>query len=258
MDPARTVTLTTSDGVAIAGDYWPADGAGIAYVVAHGFTGSRSIPRVRRISIQLAGTAAAVLAFDFRGHGGSGGYSTVGDLEVHDLTAAVEFLRAEGHTHVAVLGWSMGGSVALRYAGLGGDVDAVVSVSSPGHWWERGTAPMRLVHWAAETRLGRLTTRLATHTRLGGTGWAELPQSPVEVVAAIAPRPLLIVHGDADRYFPIRHAEALVAAAGGTAEFWREQGMGHAESATTPALVERIDQWVRAALDSTATQRLRR
>jgi pimeloyl-ACP methyl ester carboxylesterase len=169
----------------------------------------------------------------------------------------VAFLRAEGHAPVAVLGWSMGGSVALRHAGLGGDVDAVVSVSSPGHWWERGTSPMRLVHWAAETRLGRLTTRLATHTRLGAAGWDELPQSPVELVAAIAPRPLLIVHGDADRYFPIRHAEALAAAAGGAAEFWREAGMGHAESATTPALIERIDRWTRAALDSTAKERLR-
>ena len=257
MDPARTVTLTTSDGVAIACDYWPAGESELAYVVAHGFTGSRSIPRVRRISTQLADTGAAVLSLDFRGHGGSGGYSTVGDLEVHDLTAAVSFLRSEGYPTVVVLGWSMGGSVALRHAGLGGDVDGVVSVSSPGHWWERGTPPMRLVHWAAETRLGRLATRLATRTRLGTTGWEELPQSPVEVVAQIAPRPLLIVHGDADRYFPIRHAEALVAAAEGSAEFWRELGMGHAESATTPELIGRIDRWARAALDSTAKERLR-
>ena len=119
-----------------------------------------------------------------------------------DLAAAVAFLRAEGHRAVAVLGWSMGGSVVLRHAGLGGDVDAVVSISSPGHWWERGTGPMRLVHWAVETRLGRLVTRLATRTRVAA-GWAQLPESPVEVVAAIAPRPLLIVHGDADHYFPV-------------------------------------------------------
>jgi len=34
---SQTVAFTTSDGVAIAGDYWP--GAGLAYVVAHGSTG---------------------------------------------------------------------------------------------------------------------------------------------------------------------------------------------------------------------------
>jgi fermentation-respiration switch protein FrsA (DUF1100 family) len=76
------------------------------------------------------------------------------------------------------------------------------------------------------------------------------------VVAAIAPRPLLIVHGDADHYFPIHHGEALAAAAAGS-EFWMEAGMGHAESATTPALIERVDAWVRQALDSTVCPRLR-
>jgi pimeloyl-ACP methyl ester carboxylesterase len=245
--PAHLVRLTTSDGVAIAADHWPADSA-LAYIVAHGFTGSSRAPRMRRIAAQLAGTGAAVLALDFRGHGRSGGRSTLGDLEVHDVAAAVAFLRAAGHQRIALIGWSMGGSVVLRYAGLGGDADAVISISSPGHWWERGTGPMRLVHWAAETRVGRLATRLATGTRLRRAGWLRLPESPVEVVAAIAPRPLLIVHGDADRYFPLRHAQALAAAAA-DAVFWTEAGMGHAESATTPALVGRMDDWVRQALD---------
>jgi pimeloyl-ACP methyl ester carboxylesterase len=281
--PAETVILTTSDGVAIAADYWPGTpgtpgttgtpGSGLAYVVGHGFTGSARIPRVQRISTQLAETGAAVLALDFRGHGRSGGRSTLGELEVHDLAAAVAFLRAAGHRPieghgpvnghgaVAVLGWSMGASVVLRYAGRGGDVDAVVSISSPGHWWERGTTPMRLVHWAVETRAGRLVTRVTTRTRLAGDGWAPLPESPVEVVAGIAPRPLLIVHGDADRYFPVHHGRALAAAAEGSA-YWLEPGMGHAEAATTPELIARIDGWVRSALnspalDSTAACRLR-
>lgn len=244
---AQVVRMTTSDGVVIVARYWPGDGA-LAYVVAHGFTGSSLAPRVQRIAAQLAGTGATVLALDFRGHGRSGGHSTLGDLEVHDVAAAVAFLRQSGHARVALVGWSMGGSVVLRYAGLGGDADAVISISSPGHWWERGTMPMRLVHWAAETRAGRLATRLATRTRLRSREWVELPASPVEVVAGIAPRPLLIIHGDADRYFPLRHAEALVAAAA-DAVLWTEAGMGHAESATTPELITRVDAWVRRALD---------
>ena len=44
-------------------------------------------------------------------------------LAVDDAT----WLRAQGYRRVAVLGWSMGGSVVLRHAGLGGDADAVVS-----------------------------------------------------------------------------------------------------------------------------------
>lgn len=246
MSRPEPVALTTSDGVRIVADYWA--GSGIAYAVAHGFTGSARRAEVRRICDRLAATGATVLALDFRGHGRSGGYSTLGQWEVRDLAAAVEFLRAEGHAAVAAVGWSMGGSVVLRYAGLGGDADAVVSVSSPGHWWERGTKHMRQVHWAAETRAGRLATRLLLRTRLSD-GWLELPESPVEVVGRIAPRPVLIVHGDADHYFPVRHAEVLVAAAP-NAEFWLEAGMGHAESGTSPQLVDRLDGWVRAALGS--------
>jgi pimeloyl-ACP methyl ester carboxylesterase len=55
----------------------------------------------------------------------------------------------------------------------------------------------------------------------------------------------LIVHGDADHYFPVRHVDVLAAAAPDAA-VWVETGMGHAETATTPELMARIGAWVRA------------
>ena len=39
-------------------------------------------------------------------------------------------------------------------------------------------------------------------TRLSPAGWTVVPEAPAEVAGAIAPRPLLIVHGEADHYFP--------------------------------------------------------
>jgi len=167
---------------------------------------------------------------------------------VHDLAAGAAFLRDNGVPTLAVLGWSMGGSIALRYAGLGGDADAIVSISSPGYWFERGTSPMRLIHWAVETRIGRVATRIATRTRLGEQ-WVELPESPVEVVGRIAPTPLLLVHGEQDNFFPRRHAEVLAAAAP-HADLWVEADMGHAETSTSEALIDRIDDWVRSAVIS--------
>src|SRR5689334_13888954 len=129
--PAATVRLTTTDGVTLVADYLDAGGRDLAAVVCHGFTGSARTPAVRAIAHRVAAAGISVLAPDFRGHGRSGGLGTAGDLEVHDVAAAVAWLRARGYEHVAVLGWSMGGSVVLRHAGLGGDADAVVSVSSP-------------------------------------------------------------------------------------------------------------------------------
>lgn len=246
MTTPQTVALTTLDGVSLRARYWASDRRGLGCVVAHGFTGSSGDASVQRICTTLAGGGAAVLAPDLRGHGRSAGLSTAGDLEVRDVAAAVGWLRAAGYQRVAVLGWSMGGSIVLRYAGLGGDADAVVSVSSPGEWYERGTRAMRVVHWLCETRTGRLVCRIGRGTRISPAGWVDVPEPPVDLVGRIAPAPLLIVHGDADHYFPIRHVDVLAAAAP-DATVWVEHGMGHGENATTVELAERIGEWVRAA-----------
>jgi pimeloyl-ACP methyl ester carboxylesterase len=244
------VELRAADGVRLAGRYRAADPPGIGCVVAHGFTGSSRTPAVERICTGLAARGFGVLAPDFRGHGRSGGLGTAGAEEIHDVAAAVARLRAEGYRWVAVLGWSMGGTAVLRHAGLGGDADAVVSVSAPGQWFERGTRPMRLVHWMFESRTGRVVTRLVRRTRISPAGWTTIPEAPAEVAGDIAPRPLLLVHGEDDHYFPRRHVDALRAAAP-TADVWLEPGMGHAEVATTPALVDRIADWLLAARERT-------
>ena len=251
MTTPRDVELRTSDGVRLAARLWDSGDRGPACVVGHGFTGSSRNPHVERICNALAAQGITVLAPDFRGHGRSQGFGTAGADEIHDVAAAVGWLRAAGFRFVAVLGWSMGGTAVLRYAGLGGDADAVVSVSAPGTWFERGTRPMRLVHWMFMSRTGRAATRFLRRTRLSGAGWSTVPAAPAEVAGAIAPRPLLIVHGDDDHYFPAHHVESLAAGAP-AAEVWREPGMGHAEVATTADLLDRIGGWVRAAHERAA------
>jgi pimeloyl-ACP methyl ester carboxylesterase len=246
------IKFSTEDGVQLAARHWDLGRRDVGCVVGHGFTGSSASRYVQAICGSLAAAGLGVLAVDFRGHGRSGGVSTAGANEIHDLAAAVRQLRLLGYQRVAVLGWSMGGSVVLRYTGLGGDADAVVSVSSPGMWFERGTRPMRVVHWMCQTRSGRLATRLARRTRLSSAGWPVVPEAPVEVVGSIRV-PLLLVHGDADAYFPLRHVEALAEAAP-TATLWIERGMGHAETATTPELTARIGRWVRDAVAAVPAQ----
>lgn len=197
----------------------------------------------------------AVVTFSFRGHGASGGRSTVGDREVLDLAAAVRWARELGHTRVATVGFSMGGSVVLRHAALYGSAgpkheertdavsDAVVSVSAPARWYYRGTAPMRRVHWLVTRPEGRLVGRYGLRTRIHHRDWNPVPLSPVEAVPRIAPTPLLIVHGDRDGYFPVDHPRMLAEAAGDAGELWLEPGMGHAEHASDDELLRRIGDW---------------
>jgi pimeloyl-ACP methyl ester carboxylesterase len=81
-------------------------------------------------------------------------------------------------------------------------------------------------------------------TRIAASGWDPWPAPPDALVGRVAPAPLLVVHGDADPYFPLDHARWLVEAARGPAELWVEPGFGHAEAALTPSLVRRVASWV--------------
>ncbi len=243
--PVRTVA---ADGVRLAGVRCPGAGAG-AFVVAHGFTHDTSAPAARRVIAGLA-RHGTVVALDFRGHGRSGGRTSVGRDETLDLDAAVRLARGSSPRPVTVVGFSMGAAVALRHAAIGDEPgDAVASVSAPSRWYIRHTAPMRRVHWLLEHPAGPLVGR-ALGVRLGRP-WPTVPQTPLELMAAIPPRPLLLVHGDADRYFGPDEAIALHRAAGGAGSLWIEPGMGHAETATSPSLIERIATWARAATGGT-------
>ncbi|MEU2025011.1 alpha/beta fold hydrolase [Streptomyces sp. NPDC016469] len=269
--------LRADDGTWIEAVYDPCTGdddGDTAIVVAHGFTGSVDRPAVRR-AVRTFARYAAVVTFSFRGHGRSGGFSTVGDREVLDLAAAVAWARSLGHRRVVTVGFSMGGSVVLRHGALyappaadGGDgadagadggvaehggragartgahADAVVSVSAPARWYYRGTAPMRRLHWMVTRPAGRLVGRYGFRTRIHREAWDPVPLSPVGAAALIAPAPLLIVHGDRDPYFPLDHPRMLAAAAGDAAELWLERGMGHAENAADETLLTRIADWV--------------
>lgn len=233
--------MRATDGVSLAlrvvGDL----SADTVWVVGHGFTNSTAKPTSTVVRRFLAAKGDGVLALDFRGHGLSGGRSSVGRDEHLDLDAAVAEARAAGAGRVVVLGFSMGASVALRHAALGAHrPDVVVSVSSPSRWYIRESSSMRRVQWLAEHPLGRTVGRVLG-VRLGTT-WEEVPPTPLELMDRIAPLPLLLVHGTDDHYFSPQHSEALHRAAG-HGELWIEQGMGHAESGLKPDLLARIHRW---------------
>ncbi|MFI0348853.1 alpha/beta hydrolase [Actinomadura sp. 9N407] len=240
------LSLFTRDGVRIDAGHSPGDG-GLCFVVAHGFTCSWRQPVLRRISAALT-AHGGVIGFDLRGHGRSGGRSTVGDREVLDMEAVVAAARRRGYERVAVIGFSLGAAVAVRHAALCGGIDAIASVSAPARWYYRDTVPMRRIHWVIERRMGRLAVRLARGTRVAPKGWNPVPEAPHEVVSRIAPVPLLVVHGDADPFLPLEHAHQLYDAARDPRELWIEPGFGHAEVAATPDLIKRIGEWTVARL----------
>ena len=157
---------TTSDDVALSGVHVPAGSDAAAFVLAHGFTHGIAKPATRA-AIGAFAQHGAVVAADFRGHGMSSGRSSVGRDEVLDLDAVVRWTRQQGYRPVTVVGFSMGGAVALRHAALGDHrPDVVVSVSAPSRWYVRESVPMRRLHWLLEHPLA-VPMAAALGVRLG-------------------------------------------------------------------------------------------
>jgi pimeloyl-ACP methyl ester carboxylesterase len=235
------LVCTTEDGVDIATRVDGRPGAPVALVIAHGFSMTSTDRRLVAVANLLAEAGRAVYTFDFRGHGQSGGTSTLGDRETLDLDVVVRRAREDDHEKVVVIGASMGGFVALRHAALMGGVDAVIAVSTPAVW---GTSPRlraRALVAAIHNPVGRRIL-LARGTRID-TGVRMPPASPAE----LAPRitiPVALVHGDRDPYVPPDDAVLLHERLGGYRRLVLLPGFGHAETAYSPAFAPVLDSLV--------------
>lgn len=259
MNLPTSATLVAADGVQLAITLTPGAGS-VAFVVVHGFSGHGQHEQVRAIAGQLA-AYGSVITLDLRGHGRSGGESTVGMLEVLDVDAAISWARDLGFTTVISVGFSLGAAVCIRQAALALDpahgtvndpilhspVDAVVAVSGPAFWYYRGTPVMRGLHWLVETRTGRGLLRIR-NTRIRPDVWpTPRPIEPVVAASKLGHTPLLVVHGTADRYFPVEHPNAIYRAAvtsgNPDADLWLLDGIGHAEAAVDMATIDEIAKW---------------
>lgn len=255
---AHSMRLQTVDAVSIAATHHEARSGrrDLAVVVAHGFTHRGTDPAVRRVVDSLQ-PYAGVVTLDLRGHGESGGRSTIGDLEIHDIEAAVVWARGQGYERVATLGFSLGGAVVVRHAGMIGGVDAVGAVSAPSRWYYRGTKPTKRLHRALIWPLGPALLERYYGTRFASGHWdLRHPErwcpDPTACAATIAPTPLLVVHGDHDPYFPLDHARSLHDAAREPKELWVVPGFAHAENAASPELLARIALWMTDAAEVSA------
>lgn len=237
--------LRTEDGVTVRAEAFPAlpdADPDLVFVVVPGFTQSSRSARIQQI-VEWLRPYGGVVQVDLRGHGGSSGSSSVGDVEVLDLAVAVRFARSLGYRRVITIGFSLGAAVSLRHAALYGGVAAVAAVSGPAEWFYRGTSSMRWLHHGVGTVPGRAVLRYVRRTRVQTHAWKEpYPLDPPGAAAQVTV-PVLVVHGDQDDFFPLHHAWRIHRA-GPTTTLWVEEGFGHAESHVTSELIARIAAWL--------------
>ena len=214
---AESVSFQSRDGLTLRGWFIPAARARGTVVLCHGYAGDCSPDLMYAPFLRDAGYNT--LFFDFRGHGASDGtYTSLVYFERGDVLAALDFLRARGIARVGLIGFSMGGAIALAAAPLSPMVAGVIS--------DCGFAELRsIVRNAVAARgfpsaltplIGWLTVAFAS-LRLRANLFAA---DPLRWVDQIAPRPLLIMHAENDADVPVADARRLFAAARAPKELW--------------------------------------
>jgi len=205
---AERVTVTTADGVRLAGWYLhpqpgPAGGARAPGLVWF-YGNMETVADLAPILSALRPPGVGVLVLDYRGYGGSEGAATEDGL-YRDADAARTFLTSRPEidsTRLAVYGRSLGSAVAL-YLATTYPVRAVV-LESP------FTSAREMVdeHYA-------IIPPTLLHLRLNNLERARALQAP-----------LLVIHGAEDGIAPLEMGRA-VAEAGGAEELFVIDGAGH-------------------------------
>lgn len=221
--PHEAVRFTTDDGVTLDGWLIPAArDTRAAVILLHGFSWHR-VPWLSMFVPWLR-ERYHVLQFDFRGHGASDpAATTLGTAERRDVAAAVRLLEGRGLGPIALYGISMGGATAIL-AGAELPVAAVVADAAYAdirHPIANRMREARLPLPGLGSRLVVAGAAVRARTRL---------ISPIDRVADLAPRGLLLIAPHEDRLVDWRQSVRLHDAAGEPKELYVVDGAAHGEA----------------------------
>jgi len=212
--PFDEIELITSDGIRLDAWYTPPEN-GALILVAHGY-GYR---RPEEFYALFGNHGFGVLAWDFRGHGASGGeLVTMGYYEVLDVEAALAYALAQPEVqHVGAWGGSMGAVTIIRASARNPEIEALVA-DSPFTTLE-DELDLR-VPYPLLNPLIRFFTEREAGLRLNMV-------DALEDIPHISPRPVFLIQGLADTKVPVDSARHLYAAAGEPRQLWMEADVPH-------------------------------
>jgi uncharacterized protein len=222
----QAVSFTNEDGLRLDGWYAPPDEDGAALVLVHGHAAERG--QYRQEIAALTARGYGVLVFDLRNHGTSEGEVTsMGYYEIGDVRAAFDFLAAQPEVNperIALYGHSMGAATAVRSMARIPQARALLITAGFADFADLARDGVRIRTGLPGTPFAEIIVWMTG--RMAGADLFTL--NPEEDIAQIAPRPVMIVHGDLDVVVPVTHGERLYAAAGEPKTLHIIPGAGHA------------------------------
>jgi dipeptidyl aminopeptidase/acylaminoacyl peptidase len=217
-----SVTLTTTDGLELQG-WWkpPHNGAVILLLGGLGANRDAMLPEAE----VLAGHGYGVLTLDYRHCAGAA--ATVGYHETAELQAMRDFALSQPETEwLGVLGFSVGGATAIRGAAHMHELQAVIAEGNYANFYDELTAaygPPLSLQWQVQ-HLVIFFFRLRS-------GIDPRQINPIDDLPAIAPRPLLLIHGEleADRSRAQQQYDSASLPENANASLWIVPDAGHGD-----------------------------
>lgn len=248
----RDVTVTTTDGLTLAGWFVPSEN-GALVLLQHGYKAHRG--EMLNEAAMLTADGYGVLLMSVRAHDRSeGDLITFGVLEMQDFDAWFRFARTQPRVdpnRIALLGNSLGGTMAIQFAAATPQVRAVV----------------------ANSAFSSLNDTVETSIRFF-TGLPPFPFAPMIVfwaereagfsadivdakrwIAELSPRPILLMQGGNDSVISPDSGQRLFDAAGEPKELWFDPAVRHAafDTARTTEYRRRViaflDRYLGSGLD---------
>jgi uncharacterized protein len=186
-----------------------------------------------------------VLAFHYRGCWGSAGRYDLRTI-TRDVAAAVDYLHGCEHPSVdaarlAVVGHSLGGWAGVLAAAEDQRLLAVAACGAP-----TSLAAVELNNSEIHREFTRFLTAepeefASQRDEVGARA------QPLDVVASIAPRPVLVVHGADDEWVPAAQGRALYERAGEPRRYVEIDGADHAFSWHREQFLNLIADWLTEA-----------
>ena len=210
----QEIELHTSDGIPLAAWYTPPQN-GAVILVAHGYGARRS----EDFYALFAEHGYGVLAWDFRGHGASGGEMvTLGYYELLDVETALAYALSQTDVkHIGGWGGSMGAATLIRATAGNSEIEALVADS-----------PFVTLEDELDVRVPYpLLNPLIRFFAEQETGLSLDEMRPIDDIGLISPRPVFLIQGLGDTMIPVESARQLYDAAGEPRLLWTEADVPH-------------------------------
>lgn len=231
----ENVRFTSADGTRLSGWFIPAAGRAdpkaAKGTVVHFHGNAQNMSSHWRFVAWLPAQDYNVFVFDYRGYGESDGEPEPRGV-FEDSNAALDHVRARADVDASrlfVFGQSLGGTNAIAAVGSGNRAGVkAVAIESTFYSY-----------------------RSIANDKLPGAGLLVRDDyAASKFVAAIAPIPLLLIHGTADAVIPHHHSQRLLADAKEPKQLIEVPGAGHLEPMAAPRFGATYQQALTTFFDS--------